>query len=122
MDQLFTKNIKKFFVVLVLIFLIWLFFMSFHNSFVKDSVEIYKHLCSNDIKVNFIKKKKDLVERKKSELRDFEKLTVKSRIRDIILKLFDNFPILDNKPFIIGSALPYYEDFLLKISNRKQLN
>jgi hypothetical protein len=44
MDQLFTKNIKKFFVVLVLIFLIWLFFMSFHNSFVKDSVEIYKHL------------------------------------------------------------------------------
>jgi hypothetical protein len=44
MDQLFTKNIKKFFVVLVLIFLIWLFFMSFHNSFVKDSVEIYKYL------------------------------------------------------------------------------
>jgi len=44
MDQLFTKNIKKFFVVLVLIFLIWLFFMSFHNSFVKDSVESYKHL------------------------------------------------------------------------------
>jgi len=44
MDQLFTKNIKKFFVVLVLIFLIWLFFMSFHNSFVKDSVESYKYL------------------------------------------------------------------------------
>ena len=93
-------------------------FLSKESSYSNKLVyEIYKHLCSNDIKVNFIKKKKYLVARNISELRDFEKLTFKNRIRDIILKLFDNFPILDNKPFIVGSALPYYEDFLLKISN-----
>jgi putative transferase (TIGR04331 family) len=88
------------------------------SYFNKLTYEIFKHFHSNDVKINFIKKEeKDSGEKNRSELRDVEKSSFKQKIRDVILKLFDNFPILDNKPFIIGSALPYYEDFLLKISN-----
>ena len=79
--------------------------------------EIFNHFNFKDVKINFIKKKKDLKKNNNSELRDFEKSDFKGKIRDVILKIFDKLPILENRPFIIGSALPYLEDSLLKISN-----
>ena len=88
-----------------------------HDYFNSLTYEIFKNdFYNKNIKVNFIENTNNL-SLGKTELRNHEKNNLKKIILKIILNLFKLFPVLNNKPFIIGSALPSFYEMLIKLSN-----